>query len=394
MLGGARAPFHRSCCICRCSCMFCCCCRDAPVAVMPCERRLIFVHLHGHASCYVVCCVLFFVKVKTVEDREREYAEARARIFGTKSPPPQLPQPPLSSSASNSAAATTLAAGASAAATGEATAEAGSSSSPPKDTPSKQNGSPVAAVNGKVASADAKSSVSTSGTTSMASAAAASAGGGAAKTTTPLATAEGDRTAPAKAGSTSDSPAGKTGGSEQKAEVATAASAGRRAEREAKQAGGAITSQGPDGTPGFGSGRGKPFPGRGDGGRGAGGGRPRVQSVDGADGGNGSTSGDFRRSDSAGRGGGGGRGPGGRGNRRAPVNAGEWKGQRGMQRNRMAEKSDPDFVRNYDNYRPSFAPYRPLADPNGGGFVGVQGQGPLQQHPHPPRLLHQHQVGC
>lgn len=67
-----------------------------------------------------------------------------------------------------------------------------------------------------------------------------------------------------------------------------------------------------------------------------------------------------------------------------------------MQRNRMAEKSDPDFVRNYDNYRPSFAPYRQLADPGGGYGVGggrgalAHGHSPQQQHP---RLLHPHQVG-
>lgn len=84
------------------------------------------------------------------------------------------------------------------------------------------------------------------------------------------------------------------------------------------------------------------------------------------------------------------------------MNAGEWKGQRGMQRNRMAEKSDPDFVRNYDNYRPSFAPFRQLADPGGGGGGGYGGggrggrggrDGHGGQQPQPsPRLLHQHQV--
>ena len=85
-----------------------------------------------------------------------------------------------------------------------------------------------------------------------------------------------------------------------------------------------------------------------------------------------------------------------------------------MQRNRMAEKSDPDFVRNYDNYRPSFAPYRQLADPGGGGgsggyggggggagrggrggreAQGLGGHGGHGQQPQPsPRLLHQHQV--
>lgn len=92
-------------------------------------------------------------------------------------------------------------------------------------------------------------------------------------------------------------------------------------------------------------------------------------------------------------------GGGGRGSRRPAVNAGEWKGQRGMQRNRMAEKSDPDFVRNYDNYRPSFAPYRQLADPGGGGGGGGRGgrgggrDGPGGQQPQPsPRLLQQHPV--
>ncbi|CBN79705.1 conserved unknown protein [Ectocarpus siliculosus] len=191
----------------------------------------------------------------------------------------------------------------------------------------------------------------------------------------------GEGAATVAAATGSSTPSGKT----------KAGAAGKRTDREAKQAGGAVTSQGPDGTMGFGSGRGKPVPGGGGGGKGGGrAGGLQQQGSDGPD------RGDYGRGGGRGGGGPGGRmggagGGGGRGSRRPAVNAGEWKGQRGMQRNRMAEKSDPDFVRNYDNYRPSFAPYRQLADPGGRGGRGGGRDGPGGQQPQPsPRLLQQH----
>eukprot|EP00752_Nemacystus_decipiens_P014554 g12962.t2 len=398
-------------------------------------------------------------QVKTVEDKEREYAEARARIFGTKSPP--LPTPPAgaavaaadgSSSPSSAAAAEATGAGGEGfaaegaaaaaegdggatarAAAGERTAESGSPTTTKEaaaegaagEAPqpgggggtkgkalnkAERGGAALAGADGDSAAAaapvsngDNKDSSSSPTTTTAASTPA-----------TPPATNEAaaKKSSPAKGSSKANGGAGggsprgpttpagggtKAGAAKSKAAgggaAAAAGAAGKRTDREAKQAGGAVTSQGPDGTTGFGSGRGKPVPGAGGSGRGgkAGG----LQGPDGAD------RGDYGRG-AAGRGGGGrmgGGGGGGRGTRRPPVNAGEWKGQRGMQRNRMAEKSDPDFVRNYDNYRPSFAPFRQLADPGGGGGGygggrggrgGRDGHGGQQAQPSP-RLLHPHQ---
>lgn len=324
-------------------------------------------------------------QVKTVEDREREYAEARARIFGTRSPtgPPTPPQPSSASGASahgtpvpsggsaqsmgnssvDSPQRSTVTAASGTAAAGEGTAEAGS----PLDA-SGAKGASVA--NGKGAGASAAGPLA--GTASVGKTPTKTSGG--AGGAGPGGAGEGQaKMAPAATG-VKDAPSTPSAGSS----VTPVRKAG-----EAKQAGGATTSQGPDGTPGFSRGRGKPIA-KDEGERVVAGGA-RLQDTESGDKGNGVTD-HNRTGGQGGRGGGGitpgGRGGGGRGNRRPAVNAGEWKGQRGMQRNRVAEMSDPDFVRNYENYRPSFAPYRQLAEP--GGFASVQGQAQ-------PRLL-QHQV--
>lgn len=386
-------------------------------------------------------------QVKTVEDREREYAEARARIFGTNSPPlaaaavaasppappplaasPTVSTPGAAASSNDNKSDSTLPSDAKATA-GERTAEAGSpvssgsgeaaaTSEAVKDTATKDKGDAddmtaensadgneisgegggggaesekIASslppdVGAKATPADSSSGKGVDGNSAEAvptvtaeSAAGSSTSPKAAKVTVPA-------LAAADAGGSATTPGTKAGG--------------KQVERDAKQAGGAIASQGPDGTTGFGRGRGKPLPGGG-GKSGASGGAGGLQGLEG-----GADRGDHGRGKGtaanavggSGGSGGGGRGS-GRGNRRPPVNAGEWKGQRGMQRNRMAEKSDPDFVRNYDNYRPSFAPYRQLADPSGGGGYGVasgRGAGAGGGHGHQPlpspRLLHQHQV--
>lgn len=337
-------------------------------------------------------------QVKTVEDREREYAEVRARIFGTKSPsvnsPTSASQPGCASP--HSAAPTPIIGSIGmdvVAATGEGTAEAGS---------------PVMAVEKRIQAGLAEGSDVTAGDegvekedgeandvpeTVPVAANGKNPGYAAAKGAVPEGVEEmGNKGIKGK---------NVDANVHHSSEVVNCTTAGKRTEREAKQAGGVTTSQGPDGTPGFGRGRGKPLPsaGRGGGERSAGG--ENIGRGQGSEG-------SYRGSGEAGRGtagvggregatGGGGRGTGGRGNRKAPVNAGEWKGQRGMQRNRMAEKSDPDFVRNYDNYRPSFAPYRQLADPGSGYGVGggrgapTHGHNPQQQQH--PRLLHPNQVG-
>lgn len=360
-------------------------------------------------------------QVKSVEDWERKYAEVRARIFGTKSPsvnsPTSASQPGCPSP--HSVAPTPIIGSigtAVSAATGEGTAEAGS----PETVVGKEvqaglgDGQGVTAGDEVVKNKDGEAddvpetvAVTVNGGKN---------GSAVAKGTVPEAVKEmgnkgtKDENVDGNVHHSSEivncTPAvsartptvSRTAATVVSANTTSSSAAGKKTEREAKQAGGVTTSQGPDGTPGFGRGRGKPLPsaGRGGGERSAGGENiGRGQGSEGSDRG----SGEAGRG-TAGVGGrgsaGGGRGTGGRGNRKAPVNAGEWKGQRGMQRNRMAEKSDPDFVRNYDNYRPNFPPYRQLADPGGGYGVGggrgapTHGNNQQQQHP---RLLHPNQVG-
>ena len=385
-------------------------------------------------------------QVKTIEDREREYNEIRARTFRTKSPilsSPTSMSTPRSSSPCSVAPVPTSTSEAAAAAAGEGTAEAGSpgvssaaiveegtSAVPPalggttparveSEQAAKKTAGDVPAVvsvavnvtaNGQKKSASsvkavaivappattaAVTGVDSNGKGEGASGPGRRPGSGGRKgtCTSVSAAAVTSTTTPIATGSTTTLPA-----------------AGKRAEREAKQVGGATTSQGPDGTAGFGRGRGRPLSSAGRGGRGersiggaaAGKGVSRIQGSEGSNRGGGG-GGDSGRGAEGGRGGrrGGARGVGGRGSRKAPVNAGESKGLQGAQRNRMAEKSDPNFVHNCDNHRPNFAPFQQLAGPAGGdcgrfamsGSPGDMAHGHGHQpQPHPPRVLHQHQV--
>lgn len=320
-------------------------------------------------------------QVKTVEDREREYAEARARIFGTRSPngPPTPPQ-----SSSDSSVSASTAAGSAAAPPGEMCIDsprgathtaATATGTPAAGERTAEAGSPIGVTSAKSDSvANNKSAPSTPAPTSG------SIG------TTPNITKVPVVTGGAEEEQGGSGTAVGSGAEDSKSSASIGASTTpvRRMDREggSKQAGGATTSQGPDGTPGFSRGRGKPLSGKEEGERVVAGGA-RLHNSEGADKGNGSA-GNGRTGGQGDRGsssnGPGGRGNGGRGNRRPAVNAGEWKGQRGMQRNRAAEMSDPDFVRNYENYRPSFAPYRYLADPSGVGMGHGQPPGRFLQH--------------